>query len=224
MLDHVLSFKGEPKKVKNKFLEYNLYLIAHNGSGFDSCVVLNNLPQWRSVVKLIKNGAGVVSLKLFNGYVDKNKKLPQYVHLKCGRVHTNKSLRKIGESYILQESLLKKEIEHDEIYEDTWEAKENEWLLYVKNDVLSTAFCYARYTMGMEELTGFGMKNSLTLPSLANKYFNSLRDENDEPIYTHTDPFMRIIVRKSIKGGRCNAFNQQYKSEISDEVFNIISK
>ena len=42
MLDHVLSFKGEPKKVKNKIVEYNLYLIAHNGSGFDSYVVLNN--------------------------------------------------------------------------------------------------------------------------------------------------------------------------------------
>ena len=35
---------------------------------------------------------------------------------------------------------------------------------------------------------------------------------------------MRNFVRKSIKGGRCNAFNQHYKSEISDEVFNIISK
>ena len=76
----------------------------------------------------------------------------------------------------------------------------------------------------MEELTGFGMKNSLTLPSLANKYFNSLRDENDEPIYNYTDPFMRNFVRKAFKGGRCNAFNQHYKSEISDEVFNIISK
>ena len=74
MLDHVLSFKGEPKKVKNKIVEYNLYLIAHNGSGFDSYVVLNNLPQWRSIVKLIKIGAGVVSLKIFNGYVDQNQK------------------------------------------------------------------------------------------------------------------------------------------------------
>ena len=133
-------------------------------------------------------------------------------------------LKKIGESYKLQESLLKKELENDEIYEDTWEEKENEWLPYIKNDVLSTAFCYARYTMGMEELTGFGMKNSLTLPSLANKYFNSLRDENDESIYTYTDPFMRNFVGKAIKGGRYNAFNQHYKSEISDEVFNIISK
>ena len=199
-------------------------MIAHNGSGFDSFITLNNLPPWRSVVKLIKNGRGIVSLKIFNGYVDQNKKIPQYVHFRCGRVHINQSLRKIGESYKLQKSLLKKELEHDEIYEDTWEEKENEWLPYVKNDVLSTAFSYARYTMGMEELTEFGMKNSLTLPSLANKYFNSLRDENDEPIYTYTDPFMRNFVRKAIKGGRCNAFNQYYKSEISDEVFNIISK
>ena len=75
----------------------------------------------------------------------------------------------------------------------------------------------------MEELTGFLMKNSLTLPSLANKCFNSLRDKNDEPTYTYTDPFMRNFVCKAIKGGRCNAFNQHYKSEISDEMFNIIS-
>ena len=224
MWDHVLSFKGEPKKVKNKIVEYNLYLIAHNGSGFDIYVVLNNLPQWGSVVKLNKNGAGIVCLKILNSFVDQNRKKPQYVHFKCGRVHINNSLRKIEESYKLQESLLKKELEHDEIFENTWEAKENEWLPYVRNDVLSTTFCYARYTMGMEELANFGMKNSLTLPSLTNEHFNNLRDEYDEPIYTYTDPFMRNFVRKAIKGGRCNAFNQHYKSEISDEVFNIISK
>ena len=77
--------------------------------------------------------------------------------------------------------------------------EEIEWIPFVKNDVLSTAFSYARYTMAMEKSTGFVMKNSLTLPSLANKYFNSLRDENEEPIYTYTDPFMRKFVRQSIK-------------------------
>ena len=35
---------------------------------------------------------------------------------------------------------------------------------------------------------------------------------------------MRHFVRQSIKQGRCNAFNQHYKSEISDEVFDFISK
>ena len=70
MLDHVLSFKGEPKEVNNKIVEYNLHLLAHKGSGFDSYVVLNNLPQWRSIVGLIKNRVGIVSIKIFNGYVD----------------------------------------------------------------------------------------------------------------------------------------------------------
>ena len=113
MLDHFLSFKGEPNKIKNKVVENNLYLIAHNGSGFDRSVVLSNLPQWRSVVKLIKNGAGIFSFKLFNGFVDAEKKW-----------NMMKIMKILGKK------------------------KENEWLPYVKNDVLSTAFCYARYTIG----------------------------------------------------------------------------
>ena len=141
MLDYVLQFKGEAKRITNKIFKYNLYLIAHKGSGFDSYVVLNNLPQWRTV-KLIKNGSGIVSLKIFNGYVDQNKKNPQYVHLRCGLLHIKDSLKNIGKSYKLQPCLLKQELEHDEIFEDNWEEKENQRLPYLKNDVLSTAFSY----------------------------------------------------------------------------------
>ena len=89
---------------------------------------------------------------------------------------------------------------------------------------MSTAFSYARYSKGIEELTGFGMKNSLTLPSLANKSFNNSRDENDEPIYTYNDEFMRHFVRQRMKGGRCSALNQSYISTISDEVYIIMSE
>ena len=47
MLHDVLEFKGEHKKTKNgnKTGESDSYLIAHNGSGFDSYVVLNSFPQ-----------------------------------------------------------------------------------------------------------------------------------------------------------------------------------
>ena len=76
----------------------------------------------------------------------------------------------------------------------------------------------------MEELTNFGRKNCLTLPSLANKNFSSLRDENDEPISRYTEHFMRNFVRKSTKGSRCFAFNQHHKSEKTHEVVNKISK
>ena len=42
--------------------------------------------------------------------------------------------------------------------------------------MLSTVLSYARYSKGMEDLTGFCVKKSLTLPSLAYKSFNSLWD------------------------------------------------
>ena len=42
-------------------------MIAHYGSGFDSYVVLNNLPQKRFVVNLLKKGVGITSLKIFTG-------------------------------------------------------------------------------------------------------------------------------------------------------------
>ena len=94
MLDYVLQFKEEPKRINNKIVKYNLYLVAHKGSGFDSYVVLNDLPQWRRVVSLIKNGSGIVSLKIFNGFVDPVKKIPQYVHFRCGLLHFKDSLKK----------------------------------------------------------------------------------------------------------------------------------
>ena len=208
MLDHVLSFKRNAKKANNKIVEHNFYLMAHIGSGFDSYIVITNLPQWRSVVNLIKNVTGFVSLIIFNGYVDEKKKLPQCVHFRCGKVHIKSSFKEQGISYKSQPLFLKQEMEHHENYEDTGEARENEWLPYVKNDVLSTVFSYARYSISMEELTGFGMKNSLTLPSLASNYFNSLEDGNDELTYTHTDPFMISFVRYLIKADRCFALIQ----------------
>ena len=42
ILDYVLQFKGEPKRIKNKVVKNNLYLLTHKGSGFDRYAVLNN--------------------------------------------------------------------------------------------------------------------------------------------------------------------------------------
>ena len=39
----------------------NLFLISQNSSGFDSNIVLIKLPQWLTVLNLIKIGAGVAS-------------------------------------------------------------------------------------------------------------------------------------------------------------------
>ena len=43
-LDFCLKLKGEERIVKIKIVEYNLQMHAHNGSGFDTWIILNNLP------------------------------------------------------------------------------------------------------------------------------------------------------------------------------------
>ena len=60
-LDFCLKLKGEERKTINiKIVEYNLQLHAHNGSGFDSWIILNNLPCDKYIVDIIKNGKGIM--------------------------------------------------------------------------------------------------------------------------------------------------------------------
>ena len=113
---------------------------------------------------------------------------------------------------------------HDEVYSDTWEDKKSEWLKHVKNNVLSTAFSYARYSNAMEEITGVRLNDCLSLPCLGWKYFESLGTEEDEPKNNYNDKYMRHFVRRSIKGGRVCAFNQNYKSKKCDDILKIITE
>ena len=75
----------------------------------------------------------------------------------------------------------------DENDENNYKNKKDEWLTYVKQDVLCTAFCYARYSKAMQEITRFSMKDCLSLSGLEWIYFEILRTEQDEPIYTYDD-------------------------------------
>ena len=68
------------------------------------------------------------------------------------------------------------------------------------------------------------MKDCLSLPGLGWNIFNSLRTEEDEPIYTYNDKYMRWFVRQSIKGGRVCVFNQYYKSKHCGDILKILSK
>ena len=139
--------------------------------------------------------------------------------------HLNYSLKKLGKTFKLQKELLKTEMNHDKVYSETWRDKKDEWLLYVKNDVLCTAFNYARYTKATEEITGLSVKDCSSLPGLGWKYFNSLRTEEDEPVYLYKDKHMRwLFVRQSIKGGQVCAFNQYYKLKICAGILKIISE
>ena len=73
-------------------------------------------------------------------------------------------------------------MDHNEIDGSNYRDKISDWLPYVKNDVLCTAFSYARYCKAMKEITGFSVRDCLSVPGLGLNYFESLRTEEDEPI------------------------------------------
>ena len=73
-------------------------------------------------------------------------------------------------------------------------------------------------------MTGLSVKDCLSLPGLGWKYFNSLRTEEDEPVYLYMDKHMRWFVRQSVKGGQVCAFNQSSKSKICDDILKIKSQ
>ena len=76
----------------------------------------------------------------------------------------------------------------------------------------------------MEEITGFLKKDCLSLPGLRWKYFINLRIEEDEPIYTYNDKYMRWFVRQSTKRERVCAFYQYYKSKLCDDILKNTSE
>ena len=102
-LDFLIKFKGAERKVKNKIVECNLQLHAHNGSGFDSWIILNNLPCDKNIFDNIKNGEGIFSLRVLNGYLQNGKRqIPQYLVFRYGMTHLNYSLKKLGKTFKLQ--------------------------------------------------------------------------------------------------------------------------
>ena len=122
-------------------------------------------------------------MKKLDGCLQNNKKqIPQHQIFKCGMTHLNYSLKKLGKTFKLQKDFLKTQMNQDEIDENNWRDKKNQWVDYVQNDVLCNGFSYARYFKAMGDNTAFSMKDCLSLPGLGWKNFNNLRTKEDEPI------------------------------------------
>ena len=64
------KYESEPNwiNVKSKpvFAEYELELIAHNGSGFYSLNTLNNLPSCCRIINPIETARGLITVKIFH--------------------------------------------------------------------------------------------------------------------------------------------------------------
>ena len=202
---------------------YRLLLVAHNGSGFDSWVVLNSLIKDITDLKIIKTARGLISLSFRCGVKIVNTvEVPQYVKFTCSKSHIKGSLEKIGREYNLQPELLKAEIEHSVINKNNFVELRHIWEPYLISDVLCLAFIYARHSMEMQKMSGFGIKDCLTEASLGWKCFGTYN--KDREFYTFNDKYVRNFIRKSIEGGRCGAFNRYFESNQFDEIMSTIKK
>ena len=85
-------------------VDYNLQPHAHNGSGFDTWLILYNLPCDKHIADTNKNGEGIIKLKVFNVYIQM-KQFPQYLHFTCGMTHLTYSMKKLGKTFKLQNIL-----------------------------------------------------------------------------------------------------------------------
>ena len=202
---------------------YRLLLVAHNSSGFDSWVVLNSLVKEITDLKIIKTTRGLISLSFRCGVKIINTcEVPQYIKFTCTKSHIKGSLEKIGREYNLQPELLKGEMDHSVINKNNFAELRHIWEPYLISDVLCLAFIYARHSMEMQKMTGFGMKDCLTEASLGWKCFGTYN--KDREFYTLNNKYVRDFIRKSIKGGRCGAYIRYFESKQCEEILNIIKK
>ena len=200
---------------------YRLLLVAHNSSGFDSWVVLNSLIKEITDLKIIKTARGLISLSFPCGVKIVNTvEVPQYVKSTCSKPHIKGSIEKIGREYNLQPELLKGEIEHSIINTNNFGELRHIWEPYLISDVLCLAFIYARHSMEMQKMSGFGIKDCLTEANLGWKCFGT--NNKDREFYTFNDKYVRNFIRKSIKGGRVGAFNRYFESNQCEEIQNTI--
>ena len=116
----------------------------------------------------------------------------QRVSLKCTMQHVNTKLSKWGESFNIPKNLRKKDFDIVTITKDNYKEKKDEWLPYLKNDVLALACCMMLYNEMMINISGLNMQSSLTLPSLTFKSWINKK------IYAYGYLTKMIVLQKNL--------------------------
>ena len=179
------NYEGDERTNIEKDGEYivNSYrppLVAHNSSGFDCWVFLNSLVKEITDLKSIKIARGLISLSFRCGVKIVNSvEGHQYEKFTCTKPHIKRSSEKIGKEYSLESEHLKGEIEHSVKNKCTCAGLSLIWDPYLCLDMFCLAFIYARHSMEMQKLSGFGIKDCLTEASIGWNCFGTY-DKNRE--------------------------------------------
>ena len=148
--------------------------------------------------------------------------VPQHVKITCKKTHIKGSLEKISREYGLQPEHLKGENEHSFNIIRNFAELRHIWEPYLKLDVLCLALIYARHSVEMQKMSGFGIKDCLTEASLGWECFGTCNKIRE--FYIFDDKYVRDFIRKSITGGRVAALNRYFESSHCEELLNTTEK
>ena len=83
-------------------------------------------------------------------------------------------------------------------------------------ELLCLAFIYARHSIEMQKMSGFGIKDCLTEAILGWKSFGT--HNKDREFYTFNDKYVRDFIPRGIKWDRFGSFNRYFQSKRLDEI------
>ena len=81
---------------------------------------------------------------------------------------------------------------------------------------------YARHSMEMQSMSGFGIKDSSTEDSLGWKCFGKIN--KDREFCTFNDKYVRAFIRRNLKGGRCAALSRYFESNQCEKILDTIKE
>ncbi|ESP02769.1 hypothetical protein LOTGIDRAFT_156714 [Lottia gigantea] len=172
----------------------------------------------------------------------------QHINFTCSYQHESSSLAAWGDSSNLPANLRKiADVDIAKYTQDNWEELRHEWEPYAKRDTLCLGACLLKYNQVMKEVVNQNISNNLTAPSLSLKgwyylyhydkemveeeWYETTRmvakhteKENIEKVYSHTNPFIRNFIRRSIKGGRVSANRKSFETNKMDEICNVLKE
>ncbi|ESO98469.1 hypothetical protein LOTGIDRAFT_174280 [Lottia gigantea] len=172
----------------------------------------------------------------------------QHINFTCSYQHESSSLAAWGNSSNLPANLRKiADVDIAKYTQDNWEELRHEWEPYAKRDTLCLGACLIKYNQVTKEVVNQNMSNNLTAPSLSLKgwyylyhydkemveeeWYETTRmvakhteKENIEKVYSHTNPFIRNFIRRSIKGGRVSANRKSFETNKMDEICNVLKE
>eukprot|EP00033_Pygsuia_biforma_P000450 GCRY01000534.1.p1 GENE.GCRY01000534.1~~GCRY01000534.1.p1 ORF type:complete len:1471 (-),score=118.29 GCRY01000534.1:1187-5599(-) len=235
-----LVFKA--KFTKEFKREHGIIFYAHNGGNFDTQFVIKNSRFEFDKSGFTMSNGSIISLALIGGFIEFRDTM---------KITGPTSLAKLCKDYKLDKKYTKTYFPHEFVKRKTlnyvgevpeksyWPKGAHEEFLkmnpdmkefdlrkicedYLRLDCVSLALVWEKVAKSFYDITGISVRNVVTMPGLAYKYFISkfprptidkdMVEDNSNAVSIVTDRAIDNFIRKSVQGGRCIVQKSKFES------------